>query len=659
MPAIISNGRAVRIARQGSCPVTQKMASKSRLRRGIARFLGDERGNVYFLVAAATLPMVGMVGSGIDIGRAYMADLRLQQACDAGVLAGRRAMAGGTYSVANKSEATKMFNINFDTGTYGSTNIVFNTAQDGASEVDGTASAKLPTTLMKMFGHNEFDLAVTCTAKLEVSNVDVMLVLDVTGSMNSTNAGDTMTRLQALKLATKNFFDTMTAAQIGDGRMRFGVVPYGRLVNIGSVLNSANSSWLDDEVELPSREPVLKDTWGTGTKVPGTPVNGPYSYSPFVDDTTVSGKNATTCPQTVRADTAHTSTNSATDFEHPVQYEADGDMLRTYTRTQNFKFTNYQHVWRVVGSTSRCWRQKRDVTYTRTTAVTRLDPLIKVFDKYRYTGRTFNVAAAKSGGSVTYNVGDNGGNVTASWNGCIIERKTMPFAANATAPAEAYDMNIDLVPTSDADTKWKLLMGDLAFPRSSTAPEETTTDRSSFGANGCVSPSTKLTTMTAADKSTFNAYIDGLQTINGTYHSVGMIWGARLISPTGIFASENATAPNGRPIQRHLIFMTDGNTDPDTTHMGLQSHEPSTGRLGWTTEADGIARIDNRFLQICSSLKTKNVTIWTVDFDLAATPTMVTCASGSDKAFISANSTQLNQQFQAIARQISKLRISQ
>ena len=44
-------------------------------------------------------------------------------------------------------------------------------------------AAVLPTALMFMFGKDEFRLSVDCTAKLEISNVDVMLVLDVTGSM--------------------------------------------------------------------------------------------------------------------------------------------------------------------------------------------------------------------------------------------------------------------------------------------------------------------------------------------------------------------------------------------------------------------------------------------------------------------------------------------
>ena len=59
------------------------------LRAGASKLLRDQRGNAMMLTAAAIIPVIGIVGSAVDIGRAYMAQLRLQQACDAGVLAGR------------------------------------------------------------------------------------------------------------------------------------------------------------------------------------------------------------------------------------------------------------------------------------------------------------------------------------------------------------------------------------------------------------------------------------------------------------------------------------------------------------------------------------------------------------------------------------------
>ena len=42
----------------------------------------------------------------------------------------------------------------------------------------------------------------------------------------------------------------------------------------------------------------------------------------------------------------------------------------------------------------------------------------------------------------------------------------------------------------------------------------------------------------------FDDYVDRLHPANGnTYHDIGLIWGARLESPTGIFSADNALTP--------------------------------------------------------------------------------------------------------------------
>ncbi|MFV0643575.1 MAG: TadE/TadG family type IV pilus assembly protein, partial [Sphingomonadaceae bacterium] len=46
----------------------------------------DQSGNTLAIIAAALLPLLAMVGGSIDMGRSYLAQSRLQQACDAGVL---------------------------------------------------------------------------------------------------------------------------------------------------------------------------------------------------------------------------------------------------------------------------------------------------------------------------------------------------------------------------------------------------------------------------------------------------------------------------------------------------------------------------------------------------------------------------------------------
>src|SRR3546814_3636055 len=98
---------------------------------------------------------------------------------------------------------------------------------------------------MFIFGKDEFRLSANCTAKLEISNVDVMLVLDVTGSMAQTNSGDSVNRITALQDATMDFFDTLTTADIGDGRLRFGVVPYSSTANVGHIIAEKDPDWLD------------------------------------------------------------------------------------------------------------------------------------------------------------------------------------------------------------------------------------------------------------------------------------------------------------------------------------------------------------------------------------------------------------------------------
>src|SRR3546814_16185873 len=81
------------------------------------------------------------------------------------------------------------------------------------------------------------------------------------------------------------------------------------------------------------------------------------------------------------------------------------------------------------------------------------------------------------------------------------------------------------------------------------------------------------TTMTADDRETFEDYVESLQPLGGTYHDVGMVWGARLLSPTGLFTDENATAPNERPISRHIVFMTDGEMAPNVPNLTSQGYE--------------------------------------------------------------------------------------
>ncbi|MGI4956614.1 MAG: TadE/TadG family type IV pilus assembly protein, partial [Janthinobacterium lividum] len=89
------------------------------------RLRRDVRGNTLIIMAAALIPMMALAGSSIDISRSYTVKVRLQQACDAGALAARKAMDGPTLSTAAQSAGASLFNSNFTDGMLQATNTIF------------------------------------------------------------------------------------------------------------------------------------------------------------------------------------------------------------------------------------------------------------------------------------------------------------------------------------------------------------------------------------------------------------------------------------------------------------------------------------------------------------------------------------------------------
>lgn len=611
-----------------------------------------------YMTAGMLMPIMATIGAGVDLGQAYMAKARLQQACDAGVLAGRKKMADGQFTSTAEAAADRMFNFNFPSDMYGSTNVTFTPVQRSASEVTATATATVNTIIMNIFGKQTIPLSVSCTAKLEIANADIMLVLDTTGSMSSTNSGDSVSRLDALKTEVMSFFDTITDAQAGDSVIRFGVMPYSSNVNVGRILYAANSTWMSTSAQIPSRTGAWVQTGTTGP----TTVTGTWSsYSAWVNTgVVVSGRTSTNCASaTAPALTIVNGTVTTT----PSTSGTNPKTTTTTTSTPQTE-TSYRNFW----TTSACRQQSRTRTRTNTSTSS-------VTQEFRYTYSTINydVSGVLSGAGLTVPTGTLGANVTASWNGCIMERDTMSFASNSSVPASAYDLDIDLLPSSEA-TRWHVALPNIAHPRASapstsqsSANLTTTSDFASYasasntsgGWSACPTQAMKLTAMTSASRGSFSTYINSLIAVGGTYHDVGMVWGARFISPTGLFASENATAPNGMPISRHIIFMTDGEMAPNPGIYGFQGQEYIQGRVGSSSNnTEYVARHNTRFLAACDAAKSKNITVWMVSFGTALTTQMQQCASG-DKAYTAANNAQLRTQFQAIAQQITRLRISE
>ncbi|WP_344697350.1 vWA domain-containing protein [Sphingomonas rosea] len=211
----------------------------------------DEGGNAMLLLAAALIPLLGLIGSGMDLTRGYLVRSKMQTACDAGSLAARRYMAGGTLDAAAIAEGQKFFNFNFPAGTMDAAPVELTFAPDASdvSTVNVTAKTTVPTTIMALFGTDKMAVSVECSADQDYVNNDIMLVLDVTGSMNCTaGTGDSCayaateqstSRLSRVRSATAALYNSLKDAR--GVRTRYGFMPYSMTVNVGSDLQQ---SWI-------------------------------------------------------------------------------------------------------------------------------------------------------------------------------------------------------------------------------------------------------------------------------------------------------------------------------------------------------------------------------------------------------------------------------
>lgn len=134
----------------------------------LSRLARDTGGNTLAMMAAFTIPLAALAGSAVDMSRAYLVRVRLQQACDAGVLAGRKLMtvtsgttldASAPADPANPTSATPVykqakafFDNNFPSGWMQTTNVAFTPSRMSDGQVAATATARMPMAIMKMFG---------------------------------------------------------------------------------------------------------------------------------------------------------------------------------------------------------------------------------------------------------------------------------------------------------------------------------------------------------------------------------------------------------------------------------------------------------------------------------------------------------------------------
>lgn len=618
----------------------------------LTRLARDRAGNTAMIIAGALLPLMALVGGGVDAGRLYLIQSRLQQACDAGVLAARKQMGAITNFNAATDTAkvvdrgSRLFNVNFSSGTYGSTGRNFAMVIQDDQSIAGTATTTVPMTIMQMFSAQPVAMTATCTAQLNAPNTDIMMALDVTGSMNEVNSGDTSPKIAILKTVVKNFYATMEGVKQPGSRIRYGFVPYSSNVNVGSLLAD---DWMVKSWAYPSRTLV-----GSGT------ANGTYTYDTGTDlvsgtawDSTYTFAATKTWFGTYTCSTPANTLTSKTNKISTTQTQVTGPPAGTRTVTTYQIVYNGANYGTVTRSGTTCSTTK--TTYTNYTLQydTITEPKLGSGSQWWYKDVTKDVSGWRTGS-----------------DGCIEERGTYEITDYTNVDlTRALDLDIDTVPTAGtAETQWRPHYPALIYNRAllwngsgNWSTSEVTTQNEYIspyygGFADCPAVAKKLQTWTTSSLAT---YIDSLKAGGSTYHDIGMIWAGRLISPTGLFASENANVTATRPTSRHVIFLTDGQTSSYDLTYGAYGVEPLARRRWGPFSALTLTQtVEKRFSFACEQVKNRNVTVWFIAFGTDLNPIMTECA-GAGHYFSAANSTELDAAFAKIARSIGDLRLSQ
>ncbi|MFM6930643.1 MAG: hypothetical protein ACKOUT_00190 [Novosphingobium sp.] len=597
-----------------------------------------------------------------------MARTSLQNACDAGVLAGRRAMSkSGVFSTAETAKAQSMFNFNFTGGQVQAGNTSFAAAANAAGEVTGSASTQIPATLMRLFGWTQYAINVNCGAELQLASADVMFVLDTTGSMACRPDGSDCTsgsssKIQGLREAVKDFYKTVAAAVIDKNatRIRFGFVPYSMTVNASELLTTGAmpTSYIADSNSYQTRLAYFGIPNYSGTD--GAPSNSVETYAFAISQSD--------CNDYANNDYPSWGNNPVSSGVAPANTTRTTYSFNSWTKTSGSS-------WWVTGT---CKRNKSVVTTTWATGNS------YGFSYYVYRKESVPTSSYKGFGAVSY-VSSISASATVptqgtydmvtlaamagttgltrssdTWDGCLEERETVVDATMNPVPAGATDLDITSAPSSDA-TRWKPYWGAMEVYRSSNYTSINSTSLLGGSTEYCPSPMKKFTEVDTTNPATvptwLDTYVTNLVARGATYHDIGMIWGARLANPDGIMAS-NVNEGNRTP-SRHIIFLTDGIMEPHLTAYSAYGMEWYDNRVApANSDSTTLTAYHNaRYLAACSAAKAKGYTVWVIGFGVALTDQMRACASGG-RAYASGDTATLKTTFRFIAGEVADLRIN-
>jgi len=199
----------------------------NRMINSFRKYIRNTSGTIVVMFAIMAPIIVGSAGMALDFAHAYLVQQRLSQAIDAAALA---ATAQATDEGTIEQKVKDFFEANYPEEKLGATFEPIVVVE--GNQVKVTGRAEYLTFFLSIIGIHEILVEAETTVQREVQGIEVVLVLDNTGSMATEN-DEGIENIEALKIASRNFISTLFENTSNPETVKIGMVPYSNSVRIG------------------------------------------------------------------------------------------------------------------------------------------------------------------------------------------------------------------------------------------------------------------------------------------------------------------------------------------------------------------------------------------------------------------------------------------
>ena len=193
----------------------------------LRQFRAAKRGTTAIIFGIMVIPLMAITGGVVDYGRAVKTKSQLATALDAAILAAMK-----EYSLDNTTDYKAVIadflnrNLVETNKTWQGVDLVIDVpdiAENG--EMKASVSTEVSTHFLKLVGFDTFNIKVSSAAMVGGRDLEVVLVLDNTGSMSGG-------KIAALKSSATNLVNILMPDSSTQG-VKIGLVPFAEYVNIG------------------------------------------------------------------------------------------------------------------------------------------------------------------------------------------------------------------------------------------------------------------------------------------------------------------------------------------------------------------------------------------------------------------------------------------